>query len=217
MNITSQSSNYMGGMPMMGNKGMMGGNMNNYYNQPPAINGPTGGTSIMALKSAQSAQRAQRGPSYGQTMEGHYPPENMQMRQHTDEEYFTDANNTTEDANLKQIINDINKSIDKEKKTKDNDDTEEDTDNEEEKEDKGEKEEIDDKSDDEKKLFNMIKEPLLLWSVYMLLSQDMIKNLIGAYVNAINPSDDGSVGVVGVALYGVIMVIMYFSLRYILF
>jgi hypothetical protein len=54
-----------------------------------------------------------------------------------------------------------------------------------------------------------IKDFILLFSIYFILSQDMIKDLFSSYFTSLNPDDDGKVGVKGVILYGLILTIAF--------
>jgi hypothetical protein len=54
-----------------------------------------------------------------------------------------------------------------------------------------------------------IKDVILLFSIYFILSQDMIKDLFSGYFTSLNPDDDGKVGVKGVILYGLILTISF--------
>jgi hypothetical protein len=54
-----------------------------------------------------------------------------------------------------------------------------------------------------------IKDFILLFSIYFILSQDMIKDLFSGYFTSLNPDDDGKVGVKGVILYGLILTISF--------
>ncbi len=54
-----------------------------------------------------------------------------------------------------------------------------------------------------------IKDFILLFSIYFILSQDMIKDLFSSYFTSLNPDDDGKVGVKGVILYGLILTILF--------
>jgi hypothetical protein len=54
-----------------------------------------------------------------------------------------------------------------------------------------------------------IKDFILLFSIYFILSQDMIKDLFSSYFTSLNPDEDGKVGVKGVILYGLILTIVF--------
>ena len=58
-----------------------------------------------------------------------------------------------------------------------------------------------------------IKDFVLLFSIYFILSQDMIKDVFGQYFTSINPDDYGRVGAKGVIIYGLILTIIYMVSR----
>jgi hypothetical protein len=61
-------------------------------------------------------------------------------------------------------------------------------------------------------LFNL-KEVALLFGLYFLLSQEMIKDLFSQYFTSLNPDDMGRVGVKGVIIYGLILTILFMVLK----
>jgi hypothetical protein len=117
------------------------------------------------------------------------------------------------DDRIKDIVDDINigleDDIKKKKKSKvDTDTTDE------------EEEEIKDKKDKKKskkestiisdiKVPEFFKDGILIWILYMLMSQNFFKKLIGKYLNSINPSEEGIVSNLGVAMYGLILVTLF--------
>ena len=64
-------------------------------------------------------------------------------------------------------------------------------------------------------LFNL-KEVIILFSVYFLLSQEMVKDLFAQYFTSLNPDDTGRVNVKGVIIYGLILTVLYMVLKKIL-
>lgn len=54
------------------------------------------------------------------------------------------------------------------------------------------------------------KEPLLLLFIYLLLSQALVKQFLGKYIPQLNPGGDGTVGFLGVLIYGILLVTIYF-------
>jgi len=54
-----------------------------------------------------------------------------------------------------------------------------------------------------------IKDFILLFSIYFILSQDMIKDFFANYFTCLNPDDEGKVGVKGVIVYGLILTIIF--------
>lgn len=62
-----------------------------------------------------------------------------------------------------------------------------------------------------------IKDFILLFSIYFILSQDMIKDLFAGYFTCLNPDEEGKVGVKGIIVYGLILTIIFMlSKKYLL-
>jgi hypothetical protein len=61
-------------------------------------------------------------------------------------------------------------------------------------------------------LFNL-KEFIILFGVYFLLSQEMVKDLFAQYFTSLNPDDSGRVHVKGVIIYGLILTILFMVLK----
>ena len=61
-------------------------------------------------------------------------------------------------------------------------------------------------------LFNL-KEFIILFGVYFLLSQEMVKELFAQYFTSLNPDDSGRVHVKGVIIYGLILTILFMVLK----
>ena len=62
-----------------------------------------------------------------------------------------------------------------------------------------------------------IKDFILLFSIYFILSQDMIKDLFSGYFTCLNPDEEGKVGVKGVIVYGLILTTIFMlSKKYLL-
>lgn len=55
----------------------------------------------------------------------------------------------------------------------------------------------------------IIKEPILLLAIYLLMSQNFVRNLLATYITYLNPRDDGSIPFLGIFIYGAILVIIY--------
>lgn len=64
-----------------------------------------------------------------------------------------------------------------------------------------------------------LKDFILLWALYVLMSQDFVKNLISSHIKALNPvkisNSKMKVPLSGMAIYGGILCLIYFILRYI--
>lgn len=65
-------------------------------------------------------------------------------------------------------------------------------------------------------MYDYIKEPLIIIILYVVLSQDMIKNAIALYVPQINPSEEsGTVSLLGVVIYGSLLAILYAIIKFV--
>lgn len=61
---------------------------------------------------------------------------------------------------------------------------------------------------------NWLKESLLILIIYLLLSQEIVKETIGKYIRQINPDIDGKVSFTGVLIYGIILVVLYILAKF---
>lgn len=61
-----------------------------------------------------------------------------------------------------------------------------------------------------------IRDSLLIWIIFILLSQNFIKQLIGKYVRQINPNEDGVVSFMGVVIYGLIFAVLFGLIKFLL-
>lgn len=129
-----------------------------------------------------------------------------------------DINNDNESVRIKELVNDINGDLDIEsdkstekpikvysKKNKTNDDTDTDTDSD-------IKSKKSKKNSNKKKsngLVDTLFDAVLLFVIYMLMSQHFIKSFIGTYISVINGNEDGVVTNFGVAVYGLIFIILF--------
>jgi hypothetical protein len=188
------------GQNMMGNnmmgQNMMGQNMmgQNMQNNGPSISSMGGGTPITQLRrDVASVSR---------------PVSSNDELSRTESE---------RDENMKYIVEDINNNIDESKKKKSKNVSDTDTDTEE-----SEKEQVKKKKKKSRNSslgFNipdMVKDPILIWLIYMLMSQNFFKKLIGNYVTLINQNDEGVVPLTGIAVYGLILVSLYTLIKFIL-
>ena len=134
-------------------------------------------------------------------------------------EYDNDQRRRDEDA-IDELINQLNTETDESqpkkkankvksnKKNKTNTDTDEDK--------KQKKEVKNTKSRFPFKIPEFIRDPLLIWVIFILLSQNFIKQLIGKYVHQINPGEDGVVSFLGVIIYGLIFAILFAIIKFLL-
>jgi hypothetical protein len=124
------------------------------------------------------------------------------------DDYATD---TDRNSHIKNLVKDINNEIEdgKKKKVKVQDtDTETEEEKPKKKKSKG-------------SFFNftipeMIKDPILIWLIYMLMSQNFFKRLIGKYLTQINPNEEGVVSFTGVAVYGLVLVVLFTLIKFLL-
>ena len=68
---------------------------------------------------------------------------------------------------------------------------------------------------EENSYFDIFREGLLLWIIYMILSQNIVKNIFGLLIDALNPNDNGVYDVYGVSIYGIILVILFLVFKHI--
>jgi hypothetical protein len=65
-----------------------------------------------------------------------------------------------------------------------------------------------------KSFFNInYKEFALLFFIYFLLSQEMIKDCFAIYFTSLNPDDSGRIGIKGVIIYGLLLTTLFIILR----
>jgi hypothetical protein len=57
------------------------------------------------------------------------------------------------------------------------------------------------------------KEFGLLFAIYFLMSQDMVKDFISNYFTSLNPDETGKVSMKGVLVYGLLMCVLFFLIR----
>ena len=128
------------------------------------------------------------------------------------------------DALINQINTESDESIPKKKKSKSNgknkskkakdSDTETDTDTDDNK--KNVKVEKKSKFKFPFKIPEFIRDPLLIWIIFILLSQNFIKQLIGKYIKQINPNEEGVVSFIGVVIYGLIFAVLFGLIKFLL-
>jgi len=61
-----------------------------------------------------------------------------------------------------------------------------------------------------------IKESIILFTIFFLLSQDMIKDFFGKYFSSINGDNEGKVNVQGVIVYGIILTVLFMIVKKVL-
>jgi len=113
-------------------------------------------------------------------------------------------NQENKQQKMENVISKINEKI----KTDENTDTSENT-SEKEYENKTNK----NKKNIFSKIYGILKEPVLFILLYIILSLDITKQLIGTYFTQILPDHDGNVIFTGILLYGFIFMILFMILR----
>ena len=127
--------------------------------------------------------------------------------------------------NIKYLVNDINSSIkkkNKKKNSKKKDIEDQDIEDQDIEDQDIEEQDINLKKSKKNKKANhksnteydIFKESILLILVYIILSQNMIKNIFSLYFKSLNPNEIGIVGQSGVIIYGIILTCVFFILRY---
>jgi hypothetical protein len=61
-----------------------------------------------------------------------------------------------------------------------------------------------------------LKEPMLLLTIYIILSLSFVKNFFGNYIRFINPDNNGDISIFGIIIYGSILSMLFFLLRVVL-
>lgn len=63
----------------------------------------------------------------------------------------------------------------------------------------------------------MFTEFLILLTIYVIMSQPFVISLASCYINQLNPSEEGTISLTGIIIYGIILTIMFFVVRKIVF
>jgi hypothetical protein len=132
------------------------------------------------------------------SLQPNFIPQNHNIHQH-------DQNYIPRNPDMSHLTSDINKLLDDYMPSHElrTDDTES-------------EEEISIKKKDKSYIPEFLKEPLLLYIVYIFLSLDFVKKIIGSYVKQINPDTDGNVNFLGIFIYGAILVSLFVLLKLLL-
>lgn len=70
---------------------------------------------------------------------------------------------------------------------------------------------------DETHLGKMLMEPIILLTLYVIMSQPFFLTIMSDYINQLNPSEDGSIGMGGILIYGFILTVSFLVIRKIVF
>jgi hypothetical protein len=57
------------------------------------------------------------------------------------------------------------------------------------------------------------KDFILIFCLYLLMSQDMVKDLFSNYFKGLRPNEEGKVGAIGVVIYGLILSVLFVFIR----
>jgi hypothetical protein len=60
-----------------------------------------------------------------------------------------------------------------------------------------------------KNIPDYLREPLIIFVIYMILSLDIVKKALASYIPQLKPSSDGNVQLLGIAVYGMVLGIIY--------
>lgn len=110
---------------------------------------------------------------------------------------------------IKKLVRDIDDDLNINIKTKYLDNTEKDTDTETESDIEKPKKNKKKSKHQSTGLIDTMFDAILLFIIYMLLSQNFIKTFIGKYITSINVNSDGYVSNLGVAIYGLIFILIF--------
>jgi hypothetical protein len=58
-----------------------------------------------------------------------------------------------------------------------------------------------------------LKEPLILLIIYVIMSQSFVRELLGKYITILNPNEEGVVPIVGIIIYGIILVGLFMFVK----
>ena len=177
----------------------------NQMMQPTGIahmGGPMGGTPITKL-------RPDMPPNMNNNQYQQQPQQTQQSQYHNDQ---TEESHESNNSKMKQLVNDINDDSDFEKPISNTDTDLTDTDSDRDKKKKK-------KNKRKSYAFEIpeaIKDPILIWIIYMIMSQQFFRDLCGKYITSINPDDTGKVSLTGIALYGALLSVLFMVTKFIL-
>ena len=137
---------------------------------------------------------------------------------------LSDDSTVSKRIQIKKIINELNetdnrekkinkKKIKKKKKDDDNDDNDDNDEIDDFKNNKDDDLEEKKNKNSELKIPDILKDLLLIWIIFIILSNGIIKNFIAKYINAINPDETGIVGFKGIVIYGLLLASSYVLIK----
>uniref|UniRef100_A0A6C0EBD7 Uncharacterized protein n=1 Tax=viral metagenome TaxID=1070528 RepID=A0A6C0EBD7_9ZZZZ len=164
---------------------------------PQMASGTGDGTSIAALRNDYSQvikkypqmQMPQNNPTQQQLLQ----LQQMQQLQQQQQQQYEDSQKT----HINNLVNDINRDLEKYQPSKSRMTETDSTDTE------------DNKTESWGSYVpNFIKEPILLLLIYLILSQEFVRQYIAKYVTYLEPKN-GSVPVTGIVIYGIILTVLF--------
>lgn len=202
---------YAANMQNGGNTANSNSLVNKLFAGSSIISGPTEGTSIASLKKGGTNRSA---PSHHQNAmqvmgKGNYPPQRYPQQNpqgysnqgNSGEQHEAVSSDTdVERDGIRYLVKDINRGLgDYVPSDIQNTDTDETIDNDD--------EPINKKSDFT--LFGLVKEPLIIILLYLLISQNFVRNSLGVYIPYVLPRQDGSLSFIGHLICGIIMASLF--------
>ena len=165
----------------MMNQNMNDNSFNNMMNQPMMSNinhnlNNIQGTSIQTLKKIQKEEN----------------PPSIASKSHNSN-HSSNTNLSLNDKIIDTLVTDVNASFDDYSPS---DEKEHDTETEKEK----------DEKINYNKIIEYLYEPILLLVIYIILSQEKIRDTFIKYIPLLNPTDEGEIKLAGIILYGIILV-----------
>lgn len=169
--------------------------------------------------------------SGGNDYESHYnykkygTPKQQDMRL-TDTQRDENNDNVSEYSNMRELANDVNNSLEaleqienntKNKKRK-NKKAKSDIENQENQDVLNDESKITlDTLETENDYLKLFIEFLLLLTLYVIMSQQFVVGFASNYITQLNPDEEGAISMMGIIIYGLIMTIMFFVIRKIMF
>jgi len=143
-----------------------------------------------------------------------------------------DNDDVSEYSNMRELANDVNNSLEaleqienstkykkrKNKNASKNKETESDTENQEDQDMPKDESKITlETIENENDYLKLFVEFLLLLTLYVVMSQPFVVGFASGYITQLNPDEEGGISMMGIIIYGLIMTIMFFVIRKIMF
>lgn len=146
---------------------------------------------------------------------------NHELDNDMESHYSIESIKTTTD--IKELVDEINnnikskKNIKEKKKSKKDIETETDSDDREDDRENDKEDKSDKKTKTKSNIIeDSIYDGILLLIIYLLMSQGFVKNFLGRYIRMINVNSEGVVPFIGVVIYGLIFVLVFLSIRFVI-